>query len=119
MPMPKKRIVILSKEDLEDYSEFQYVPDGYWEEIEFDTAPFLVGKKEIKLNGGVYYEYDFWMFIAAGYVEGWKINVHHDDVEKFEQPLRSTDNEELIKKLESIIGAKQMLMATSKENLII
>ena len=105
----KKQIYFVSKLEIEEeYKNYIYTPENYWEEIEFDLAPFLITRNKTKKKGEIYYEYNYKIPIMGMYTEGWKVIVYIDDVIGYEKPLRIPKNKKEINELEKIIAMKQL-----------
>jgi len=106
----KRDVYLIDKNEIEEeeYQVFYYTPDGYWDEIKFDEAPFLISRTRKKLKAGIFYEYDFKRTIFGAYIDGWKIKVSVEDVCKFEEPIRLATNKDWLKELEMLLAVKQM-----------
>jgi hypothetical protein len=106
----KKGIYLLNKDTIEEeFSNFNYAPEDYWEEIQFDEVPLHVTRNKIKRKGIFMYRYEIKTPFLLGYVDGWKIYIDTNDASDFEKAFRVGENEiEWVDKLISILAAKQI-----------
>ena len=104
----KQGIYLLNKDVIEEeFSNFNYVPSGYWEEIQFDEVPLYITRSKIKKKGVPMFRYEIKKPFLMGYVEGWKTYVDIDSASAFEKAFRSGENEiEWVDKLLYILSAK-------------
>jgi len=105
----KAGVYFLNKDTIEEeFSNFNYVPEDYWEEIQFDEAPFYIIRNKIKRKGIPVYRYEIKKSFLLGYIDGWKLYVNIEDAHNFEKAFRPVDDEqEWLKKLHGILAAKQ------------
>ena len=83
-PLKKNIVYLLSKP--EDKKTPDLVRPGYWDWIEFDTAPFLLqNKTKIKEDGKIFYKYIWGEWLFAGYIESIEHLVEEEKAEDYEE----------------------------------
>jgi len=105
----KAGIYFLNKDTIEEeFSKFSYVPENYWEDIQFDEAPFYIIRRKTKRKGVSVYMYDVKKAFLLGYVDGWKLYVDIENASVFEKAFRPLKGEEeWLKKLHAILESKR------------